>query len=794
MFRRLCIGTISVAAIIGVTVSLVGIVVTIVLYRISARKVPDSPPPAIYIEGILVERMENADANHVRLGETKVTVMTSTDLRKVPTPLIFQDSASWRDPIILHGEVPGTEFSGNLIITEETHEGLGRFFFEEHVMEAKDGRANEENKYWDGDVMVDRSAPELILTSDQNVYGEESEITMKIETREEIHGISADFSQIDSNCVEPVSQYADLGNNTYRVRHTLSSSNSAPQRIHLVKILAFDSAGNRAVGVKDLFFKHRPYFASIEQNNDGRYRNEDEIAFEARLDNVEGGCDIETDFSLIDSEFYEGAEHVLELGDGLYLISYRISGDNAVEDSAPEIPFIISITARDIAGNKARGFVPLFLDNTPPQFTSIEFTPSSGPAFAREDTISLTVTLDENDCDLRANFTEVDSMFNPTNVHISRLDRKRFRIEYQISATNDTANGEYDIWLTATDRIGNFADKNTPVRLLNFPPRFIGVTTRNRPAYRRGDEIVLTCYLDASSYSLNVGFQDIDRDYDPQTVELLVEEREEQVIYSIRYLLGDDLAPDEFYELVVTASDNAGNQAFDWVTIELNNIPPDGISIIAPESNSHISDEEILFALADQGVVDSDVEGFTIYYKTVETASFAILPGQTRGEWVPGGISYVGWNSAKLPDGTYTLYASVVDRVGNLFTTPSVVVTIDRTSPAPPFLMVDSNDRVALVWFISEIENEIIQYNVYRCTFEGQWIFRRKPQGVYTLPLSTVDAGDLRYDKGAYYQWVDTSDLTAERTYCYVVTAIDRANNESKPSNEIGVTLRGEGP
>jgi hypothetical protein len=108
----------------------------------------------------------------------------------------------------------------------------------------------------------------------------------------------------------------------------------------------------------------------------------------------------------------------------------------------------------------------------------------------------------------------------------------------------------------------------------------------------------------------------------------------------------------------------------------------------------------------------------------------------------------VGINSA-----TITLTGSGISR------TVGVTLSLNAVSTSSATLTWDSNT-----------ETNLASYRIYRST----------TQGVYGTPIATVPAGTVSYT---------STGLTMGTTYYFRITAVDSANNESLPSNEVSKSI-----
>jgi|GEM_PF-441215 len=127
-----------------------------------------------------------------------------------------------------------------------------------------------------------------------------------------------------------------------------------------------------------------------------------------------------------------------------------------------------------------------------------------------------------------------------------------------------------------------------------------------------------------------------------------------------------------------------------------------------------------------------------------------------------------------IADGQYSLQVSATDKAGNV-SNAGVSFTIDKTAPVPHVVLsaIPGDTLVNLSWN-ANTETDLAGYNAYRSTTSGL--------GYSKLNTSLITATN--------YQ--DTG-LTNSTHYYYVVTAVDKADNESGYSNESGVVPQSPG-
>ncbi len=170
------------------------------------------------------------------------------------------------------------------------------------------------------------------------------------------------------------------------------------------------------------------------------------------------GYDLRFDFSALDTQFIPGERpvSVLDRGDGTYDVSYVVSSTNATaEGTGIDVP----IGSSDVAGNQDRltGAVTFCYTDTSPIFLMARLLGDPGP-FGNGDTVRVeTEFTGLGPFTVSADFSSVDSEFNPDNVEIIRTDDRtgtvfRYEIIYAISEGNDySSRRNQPVLVTAMD-------------------------------------------------------------------------------------------------------------------------------------------------------------------------------------------------------------------------------------------------------------------------------------------------------------------------------------------------------
>ena len=248
-----------------------------------------------------------------------------------------------------------------------------------------------------------------------------------------------------------------------------------------------------------------------------QYKNGDEIKIVSKWDTE--GYTVTADFSEIDSQLTEEVRHrglpLQDNGDGTYTLQHQISFDNKASDGAKTV----RITAIDAASNKTViDTIVLELDNTSPEIISVR---PVEPVYKNGDLISLTLTCDSADYEISADFSSVDSTYEPVGAgleparteEVTNNGDKTYTVEYRISEENTKSDAKsLPIIISVFDGVNTTIDENFTVELDNTPPDFISISAKDK-TLSNGITAVLTVTLDASGYTLLADFSKLDSEY-----------------------------------------------------------------------------------------------------------------------------------------------------------------------------------------------------------------------------------------------------------------------------------------
>ena len=226
--------------------------------------------------------------------------------------------------------------------------------------------------------------------------------------------------------------------------------------------------------------------------------------------------------------------------------TYNFSG--APGSPLEEKEYIFSFRAMDNLNhmNTSDGPFPILTrvaeyDTTPPILISTQ--PDTGdtlyPDYENGDEIRLLTTWDDAGYAITADFSVVDTNFDPGDVSMSDNGDGSYSVRYAVSGNNANPDGEgLIVPLTAFDGVNApTADSSCTVNLINHTPRWIAVypdpSDHLYPDYANGDSIKIISVLNDTTFSLSADFSMVDSRYRENSEAVTLEQ--DMGYYTIKY-------------------------------------------------------------------------------------------------------------------------------------------------------------------------------------------------------------------------------------------------------------------
>ncbi len=229
-------------------------------------------------------------------------------------------------------------------------------------------------------------------------------------------------------------------------------------------------------------------------DSDNIYRNGEEVHLEAITDTA--GYEVSADFSRIDAGYLTGAETVQDNGDGTYSITYRITETNTVPDGG----YYVVVRAEDEAGNYVIDSVLLYLDNSGPMVSEVDFVidPKNDNILNAPDTI-IALATDNKGIDAAEYFidnTGNDGTGIPMILDNPGSDTTYIRAYFDINAISE---GHHTVYVHAKDSTGIWGDYASLEFVVDVTPPSIDKVTVTYPEgqteARAGQTITITALV-----------------------------------------------------------------------------------------------------------------------------------------------------------------------------------------------------------------------------------------------------------------------------------------------------------
>jgi hypothetical protein len=309
------------------------------------------------------------------------------------------------------------------------------------------------------------------------------------------------------------------------------------------------------------------------------------------------------------------------------MVGYKVSEENTQSDGMKTVV----ITAEDTAGNKAElDAFRVKLRNKLPTIVSV--SPPDGGVFANGASVAIEVKCDAPDLSVSADFSELDSGYTLGKEKVTNRGDNTYLVEYEISRENtlpDRQNIPVTIWIS--DGLESVSSQYKEVSLDNTVPQVLEARVRRdgvsvptqatatgeddifptHVAFANGNTVELEIVWDGPGYDVSADFSGVDSTYRPGA-EQVEEPEQDQLIYTyaISYKLGaaNNMSDGE-REVIVVASDPAGNKGQFVLLIGLDNTPPSILSVTSMDEDNLYKNGDTVTLLVKLDTPGHEVSG-----------------------------------------------------------------------------------------------------------------------------------------------------------------------------------------
>ncbi len=513
-------------------------------------------------------------------------------------------------------------------------------------------------------VVVDNTAPTTIDNSTSQWYNHS--VVIKLTPIDNVSGVNTTYYRID---------YGNwtIGTTIY-IPAPPDHSNDG---LHFIEYYSIDNAGNieeiknKTIGIDTV----KPLITCSLENN--TYFSGGKIDIYYYL--YDGGSglkyyEVYMDGSLYMRETLHG-EHNYTITLLGILISYLNDGKHTIE-----------VRVWDIAGNEETYLTVYYVDKTAP--TAKILSPVNNAVVTG--LVNITFNYSDN--------MAIDEV-------LLRIGGETFDVTgqyYYLLDTTKYPDGSLTISLTVKDKAGNTAITTITIVIDNTPP----VITINTPA-------------DHSYVSGNITVTYTVEDDHLDQVWMYIDGLSYNITGINSYILDTTLFPDGEYNITIYANDTLGHESTAWITIIIDNTPPQG-SITYPLNNTYVSGKVmVIFSYSD--------ENLEKVYLYLDQGSVDVT-----------GLNNYTIDTTQYGDGEHVLKLVVIDKAGNTYEY-SIVVVFDNT---PPVAVITSPSDEALVSDVINITFNYSDTNLYMVYLViDNETYNVTGEHVYTLDTTLLNDG-----------------------------------------------------
>ena len=511
------------------------------------------------------------------------------------------------------------------------------------------------------------------LFTDRSAYKNGDTINITANLDNSGYTLSCNFSPVDSeygegNNVEWVEDNLD---STYTITYTISSYNTREDSSYTVIVQAQDNVGNTATSSVTVILDNTSPTGSISSPTSGS-----SLSGTCTFLIVDSG-QVDSDVSSFTLEYTPSGQVNWSTCPGQVQGSWTPGGVSSIDfdtTACGDGTYNFRVKLEDIAGNA--GYTdPVYLvvlDNgSPPVPAQLEATPISGARVK----LTWTASSPEDDVD-HYNVYRSTRSETYTFTKVGVVSKGTYPLQFIDGPLSDDMT--YYFYVTSEDATGNESSPSNIVSAAarSTPPVFESPVQADREAYKNGSTISLFCDLDASGYTLSCDFSPLDSEYGEGSNVESFEDLGDST-YRITYTISPyNQREDSTYNLVVVASDEAGNSATSGVSIILDNTPPQFTSSPVSAREVYKNGDTMTLTLY------LDAPGYTIHcsFDSIDTTySRGSESVEDRGDGSYQVTYEIGEENAK-DDGSYYVSVTAEDGAGNTASV-NVQLSLDNTPP-----------------------------------------------------------------------------------------------------------------
>jgi hypothetical protein len=501
--------------------------------------------------------------------------------------------------------------------------------------------------------------------------------------------VTADFSAMDTSYVAGSEAVEDMGDGTYRIRYTISETNSRANGRYGVTVTARDSVGLTDSGTIYLTLDNAgPVVTGLALSDADNILNSDTQITAVVTDD---------DANIQGAEFF--VDVIGEPGEGTALSASDGSFDSMSEEvtgtlsigALAEGSHTLYVRGRDVSGEwgsvTSLGFV---VDRVAPRIVSISVRyPAGQPAVRNGQSVAVSALIYEETTSLNTDHVllfapQVDSQSVGGYLMVddgSGGDLMADDGVYTgVLVVTSGATGAFGFVIEAADIVPNTAQADGSVVLDNTSPDFVSVQSADGDTiFTNGETVVLLAAFDGAGYTVTADFSAMDTSYVAGSE--AVEDMGDGT-YRIRYTISEtNSRANGRYGVTVTARDSVGLTDSGTIYLTLDNAGPVVMDLALSDADNILnSDTQITAVVTDD---DANIQGAEFFVDVIgepgEGTALSASDGSfdSMSEEVTGTLSI-----GALPDGHHILYIRGQDISGEWGRVFSLAFIVDRVPPS----------------------------------------------------------------------------------------------------------------
>ncbi len=314
----------------------------------------------------------------------------------------------------------------------------------------------------------------------------------------------------------------------------------------------------------------------------------------------------------------------------------------------------------------------VYVDNTPPSLEDLEVVlPAGQTAVKAGDEVTISVRVTDNIAGVQSVVLDATNLDGATH-NMTNVGNDTYSVTLTIT---NGGTGDFNFTITATDNIGNARNLTSSISIDNTPPSITGISVEGDTLVKNGETVKLVVQTDTTGYTVGADFSTIDSNYETGNEEVV---DNGDGSYTVTYTIStNNTTPDGRYQVIVSATDGAGNVTTGGIYLTLDNSGPQVLVLTLDDPDRIINQSDTLRAVVFDTCGVVEVEYF------VDNTGY-------DGDGIPMLVDNPGADSvnakalldiSSLTDGVHTVYAHGKDSSGVWGPYASLDFVIDREPP-----------------------------------------------------------------------------------------------------------------